>query len=75
MFGRIQTSQTGGQPYSDTPSYFVSLDSDALLMLNYKQIYMFGLIQTSQTGGHPYSDPSPYKVCEYFLLQQTSSLT
>ena len=38
------------------------LDSAALLMWNYKQIYLFGKIQTSQTGSQPYSNTSPWKV-------------
>ena len=36
------------------------LDFDALLILNYIQIYKFGRIQTSQTG-HQYSDTFPWQ--------------
>ena len=36
------------------------MDSAAMLMLNWQQLYLFGQIQTSQTGGQPYNDTSPY---------------
>ena len=38
------------------------LDSAALLMWYYQQIYLLGKIQTSQTGSQPYSNTSPWKV-------------
>ena len=37
---------------------FIFLDSAALLMLNYQELYLFGRIQTSQTGDQQYSVPS-----------------
>ena len=48
-------------------SRFTGLDSAALFMLNYMQIYKFGRTQTSQTGGQPCSDTSPFKVSECSL--------
>ena len=43
------------------PPVWLDLDSAALLMLNWQQIYLFRWIQTCQTGVQLYSNTSPYK--------------
>ena len=43
-------------------SSFICLVSAALLVLNWKRIYLLGLSQTSQTGGQSYRDFSPCEV-------------
>ena len=37
---------------------FIFVDSAALLMLNYQELYLFGRIQTRQTGDQQYSVPA-----------------